>query len=91
MYECLSVIKEEEEVLQGINGLATECGQIAHEIGLENLMLYKYSKKDIKEAVKTAMKKEFREEMQSSVKVSDRLSDDPEDTSYINKMSLGGL
>ena len=28
------------------------------------------------------------EEMQSSVKVSDRLSEDPEDNSYINKMSL---
>ena len=77
-----------EEVLQGINGLATECGKIANEIGLENLMLYQYSKKDIKEAVKAAMKKEFLEEMQSSVKVSDRLSDDPEDNSYINKMSL---
>ena len=77
-----------EEVLQGINGLATECGQIAREIGLENLMIYQYSKKDIKEAVKTAMKKEFLQEMQSSVKVSDRLSDDPEDNSYINKMSL---
>ena len=51
-------------------------------------MLYRYSKKDIKEAVKTAMKKEFLQEMQSSVKVSDRLSDDPEDNSYINKMSL---
>ena len=51
-------------------------------------MLYQYSKKDIKEAVKTAMKKEFLQEMQSSVKVSDRLSDDPEDNSYINKMSL---
>ena len=77
-----------EEVLQGINVLATECGQIAREIGLENLMIYQYSKKDIKEAVKTAMKKEFLQEMQSSVKVSDRLSDDPEDNSYINKMSL---
>ena len=77
-----------EEVLQGINGLATECGQIAREIGLENLMIYQYSKKDIKEAVKTAMKKEFLQEMQSSVKVSDRLSEDPEDNSYINKMPL---
>ena len=77
-----------QEVLQGINGLATECRQIAHEIGLENLMLYRYSKKDIKEAVKAAMKKEFLEEMQSSVKVKDRLSDDPEENSYISKMSL---
>ena len=77
-----------EEVLQGINGLATECGQIAREIGLENLMIYQYSKKDIKEAVKTAMKKEFLQEMQSSAKVSDRLSEDPEDNSYINKMPL---
>ena len=51
-------------------------------------MLYRYLKKDIKEAVKTAMKNEFLQEMQSSVKVSDRLSDDPEDNSYIYKMSL---
>ena len=71
-----------QEVLQGINGLATECRQIAREIGLEDLMLYRYSKKDIKEAVKAAMKKEFLEEMQSSVKVKDRLSDDPEENSY---------
>ena len=34
------------------------------------------------------MKKEFLEEMQSSAKVKDRLSDDPEENSYINKMSL---
>ena len=46
------------------------------------LMLYQYSKKDIKEAVKAAMKKEFLEEMKSSVKVKDRLSDDPEENSY---------
>ena len=50
--------------------------------------MYQYSKNDIKEAVKAAMKKEFLEEMQSSVKVKDRLSDDPEENSYINKMSL---
>ena len=42
-------------------------------MGLENLMLYRYSKKDIKEAVKAAMKKEFLDKMQSSVKVKDRL------------------
>ncbi len=51
-------------------------------------MLYQYSKKDIKEAVKAAMKKEFHEEMQFSVQVKDRLSDDPEENSYINKISL---
>ena len=34
------------------------------------------------------MKKEFLEEIQFSVKVKDRLSDDPEENSYINKMSL---
>ena len=51
-------------------------------------MLYRYSKKDIKEAVKAAMKKEFLEEMKSSVKVKDRLSDDPEENSYINRTSL---
>ena len=83
-----STYVDNENLSLGINGLATECGQIAREIGLENLMIYQYSKKDIKEAVKTAMKKEFLQEMQSSVKVSDRLSDDPEDNSYINKMSL---
>ena len=33
------------------------------------------------------MKKEFLEEIQSSVKVKDRLSDDPEENSYINKVS----
>jgi len=76
------------EVLEDINGLATECRKIAEEIGLEDLMLYQYSKKDIKEAVKAAVKKEFLSEMQSKVKVSDRLSDDPEDNSYINNMSL---
>ena len=76
------------EVLEGINGLATECRKIAKEIGLEDLMLFHYSKKDIKEAVKAAVKKEFLSEMQSKVKVSDRLSDDPEDNSYINYMSL---
>ena len=55
------------EVLEDINGLATECRKIAEEIGLEDLMLYQYSKKDIKEAVKAAMKKEFLSEMQSKV------------------------
>ena len=77
-----------QEALEGINGLATECKELAQKIGLENLMLHQYSKKDIKEAVKAAMKEEFLQDMQASVKVSDRLSDDPESNSYINKMSL---
>ena len=77
-----------QEVIQGISGLASECQKISTEIGLENLMLYQYSKKDIKEAIQSAMKKEFLQDMQSSVKVCDRLSDDPEDNSYIKNMSL---
>ena len=78
-----------QEVLQGINGLATECRQIAHEIGLEDLMLYRYSKKDIKEAVKAAMKKEFLEEMKSSVKVKDRLSVSGMSSPSRNLVSIG--
>ena len=56
------------EVLDDINGLATECRKIAKEIGLEDLMLYQYSKKDIKEAVKAAVKKEFLRDMQSKAR-----------------------
>ena len=81
------------------NDFASITGKLVQKFGLfkqpnkshlmeENLMIYRYSKKDIKEAVKAAMKKEFLSEMESSVKVSDRLSEDPEDNSYINNMSL---
>ena len=61
-------------MLHAWRDITLQCRQIAREIGLEDLMLYRYSKKDIKEAVKAAMKKEFLEEMKSSVKVKDRLS-----------------
>ena len=49
-------------------------------------MIYRYSKKDIKEAIKDAMMKEFNEAMQNSVKVKDRLYDNPDKNSYIKSL-----
>ena len=77
-----------EEVMHKVKGLAYECRKISREIGLDDPMIYRYSKKDIKEAIKDAMMKEFNEDMKNSVKVKDRLSDNPDDNSYINTMSL---
>ena len=73
-----------QEALMGIKGLGYECKELAQKIGLENLMIYKYSKGDIKEAIKTAIKEENMRAMQESSKetVRDRLS------TYLKKMSL---
>ena len=76
------------EMIENIQGLAHECMSFTHSMGMENIMLYQYSKKDIKEAIKEEIKKEYLTEMQKKEKVSDRLSDDPEENSYINSMSL---
>ena len=76
------------EMIENIQGLAHECLAFTHAMGMENIMLYQYSKKDIKEAIKEEIKKEYLTEMQKKEKVSDRLSDNPEENSYINSMSL---
>ena len=55
---------------------------------MENLLIYKYSKGDIKEAIKNKVKEEFKQEMEDSKKVYDRLSENPEDNSYMSKMPL---
>ena len=76
------------EMIENIQGLAHECLAFTNSMGMENIMLYQYSKKDIKEAIKDEIKKENLIDMQKKEKVSDRLSDDPEENSYINSMTL---
>ena len=77
-----------QERIHNIKGLEYESRILAHEIGLENLLIYKFSKGDIKEAVRIKIKEEFKKEMEDSKKVCDRLSDDPEDNSYMSKLPL---
>ena len=77
-----------QESLHDIQGLEYESRKLAKEIGLENLLIYKYSKGDIKEAIRIKIKEEFKKEMEDSKKVCDRLSEDPEEKSYMSKMPL---
>ena len=43
-----------------------ECKKLAREIGLENLLIYKYSMGDIKEAIRIKVQEEFKKEMEDS-------------------------
>ena len=75
-----------QETIHDINGLAFECRKLAKEIGLEDLLKYKFSKGDIKEAVRCKIQEEFRKDMEDSKKVCDRLSDEPAENSYLSRM-----
>ena len=77
-----------QEGLNNIEGLGHECREIAHSIGLPNLVCVTRSKKEIKAAVKQQDRLEVRQRVESSKKVQSRLSDNPEDHSYLNKMPL---
>ena len=77
-----------QETIHDIKGLAFECRELAEEIGLEDLLKYKFSKGDIKEAVRNKIQEEFKKEMEDSKKVCDRLSNEPADNSYLSKMPL---
>ena len=77
-----------EETIHDIKGLAYECRELAKEVGLEDLLMYKFSKGDIKEAVKCKIQEEFKKEMEDSKKVCDRLSEKPEENSYLSRIPL---
>ena len=77
-----------QEALNKIEGLGHECRTISHSIGLPNLVCVTRSKKEIKAAVKQQDRLDIKERVESSKKVQNRMSDDPEDHSYLNKMSL---
>ena len=77
-----------QERIHDIKGLEYESRILAHEIGLENLLIYKFSKGDIKEAVRIKIKEEFKKEMEDSRKVCDRLSENSEQNSYLSKIPL---
>ena len=52
------------------------------------LNVFETTEAAIKDAVRRKMNEEALAEMQSKIKVSDRISDNPEDNSYILKLSL---
>ena len=76
------------EVLENIKGLAYECRNLAHELGIPDVMMNKVSKGTIKNALEAKNKEEKRQEMENSKKVGDRLTDNPHDNSYLSEMSL---
>ena len=77
-----------EEVLIGTHGLAYECMKICEEIDIPDIMCFDTTDQMIKDAIWKKMNEEALQEMQSKKKVRDRLTENPEDNSYIHKLSL---
>ena len=78
----------QEEIWTGIHGLAHQCRQIFHDLGLPDTY-YKYflSKSRLKTAIFHKMNEAALNDMTNSTKVNDRLTENPEDNTNIHCMS----
>ena len=88
--DCDNICKRAilNEIIIGTKGLASECKDLAEEIGLRDVRFCDVTKREIKKAIKIHSTKMRREEIMASTKVGDRLSDDPRDNTYMTYMTL---
>ena len=78
----------QQELLQKIDGLATECLKTCVDLNIKFIMNETVPKATIKGAVKNRIKQDEEREMLNSKKVNDRLRDDYAENSYLNKMNI---
>ena len=71
------------EIIIGTKGLASECKDLAEELGIRDVRSCEVTKNEINRAIRTHSTNTRREETKASNKVSDRVSDDPKDNTYM--------
>ena len=71
-----------------IKGLATECRTLCLSLGLPSPMAKEVTKNDIKRANKTKIREECIKRMQEGSKSKDRIDLNPDETQYIQRLSL---
>ena len=77
-----------QESINKIKGLATECIKFCLAIGLPNLMAKQVTKNEIKQAIQAKIKEECIKRMQEGSKSKDRLDLNPDETQYLQRLSL---
>ena len=77
-----------QESINNINGLATECRTLCLSLGLPSLMARELSKNEIKHAIKTKIREECVRRMQEGSKSKDRVDLNPDETQYLQRLSL---
>ena len=77
-----------QESINKINGLATECTKLCLSLGLPSLMAKQVTKNEIKQAIQAKIKEECTKRMQEGSKSKDRLDLSPDETQYLQRLSL---
>ena len=77
-----------QESINKIDGLATECTKLCLSLGLPCLMAKQVTKNEIKNAIQTKIKEECIKRMQEGSKSKDRLDLSPDETQYLQRLSL---
>ena len=77
-----------QELLQKINGLATECLEICVDLKIRFIMNTTVPKNVIKRAVNDRIKKDMETEMLNGKKTKDRLFDNDANISYLNNLGI---
>ena len=77
-----------QESITEINGLATECRKLCLSLGLPSLMTGGLTKNEIKKAIQTKISEECIKRMQEGSKSKDRLNLNPDETQYLQRLSL---
>ena len=88
--DCDNICKRAilNEIIIGTKGLASQCKDLAEEIGLRDVRFFDVTKGEIKKNIKIHSTKMRPEEIMASTKVGDRVSDDPRDNTYMTYMTL---
>ena len=77
-----------QESINNINGLATECRTLCLSLGLPSLMAREVTKNEIKHAIKSKIREECIKRMQEGSKSKDRVDLNPDETQYLQRLSL---
>ena len=77
-----------QETIHKIKGLATESRTLCLSLGLPSVMTSEVTKNEIKQAIKARIREECLKRMQEGSKSKDRVDLNPDETQYLQRLSL---
>ena len=77
-----------QETIHKIKGLATESRTLCLSLGLPSVMTTEVTKNEIKQAIKARIREECLKRMQEGSKSKDRVDLNPDETQYLQRLSL---
>ena len=77
-----------QETIHKIKGLATESRTLCLSLGLPSIMASEVTKNEIKQAIKAKIREECLKRMQEGSKSKDRVDLNPDETQYLQRLSL---